>query len=60
MPSFITKQRNKRKALVKAHTMFVLVPNFKKDIADIRRGQSSNYKSPRDEKIQAYVQARGM
>lgn len=60
MPSWKNKQRQKRKDLVMARGLFALVPNFDKDIKDIRRGQSSNYHSAKEERIQAFVQARGM
>lgn len=60
MPSWKNKQLKKRKDLVKARGFFALVPNFSKDIADIRKGKSSMHKSPKDERVQAYVQARGM
>ena len=59
MPSWKNKQRQKRKDLVKAKGYFVLVPNFDKDIRDIRAGKI-NRLSPRDERVQAYVQARGL
>ena len=59
MPSWKNKQRQKRKDLVKAKGYFVLVPNFDKDIRDIRAGKI-NRMSPRDERVQAYVQTRGL
>lgn len=59
MPSWKNKQRQKRKDLVKAKGYFVLVPDFDKDIRDLRAGKI-NRLSPKDERIQAFVQARGM
>ena len=60
MASWKNKQRQKRKDLVQARGFFALVPNVAKDIKDIRRGQSSSFHSAKEERIQAFVQARGM
>lgn len=59
MASWKNKQRQKRKDLVKARGYFALVPNLQKDLVDIRKGKI-NRLSPKDERIQAFVQARGL
>ena len=59
MASWKNKQRQKRKDLVQARGYFALVPNLQKDLVDIRKGKI-NRLSPKDERVQAFVQARGM
>jgi len=53
MPSYKNKQKLKRLK------QGLVIPNLQKDLKEIRAGRNS-HKSVKEEKIQAYVQARGM
>lgn len=53
MPSYKTKQKLKR--LKQGLT----IPCLQKDLKEIRAVRNS-YKTPKDEKVQAYVQVRGL
>lgn len=53
MPSYRTKQRLKRLK------QGLVIPNLQKDLKEIRSGRPS-YKTPKEERVNKFVQARGM
>lgn len=59
MPSWKNKQREKRRKILREQGFCAFVPNFQRDIKDIFSGKIHRH-SPREEKVQAYVQARGL